>query len=206
MISRAQTIRTFAARSFPVFRSVVMSKPTRMPSWSGCCPGTALTCTNTSLPPLSGLMNPNPLSLLNTFTIPVATSPLLSVIYPVSAQFGAAVMQACSRLSEYPRASEVCNPLCASICGPRSNRKIVVQAASPWNAVRATNAAALLKRTRPLAPRVSSADDTRPGVSTNSAPRQLSGNGITLAINLVERSQEVFQERPKLLFGEWLSQ
>src|SRR5436309_5686341 len=66
---------TLTAFVFPLLLSVPRSYITRKPSASKGAPGaTALTWTNMSGPGSSGMMKPNPRSVLKNFTVPVGIS------------------------------------------------------------------------------------------------------------------------------------
>src|SRR5215468_3240819 len=67
-----RTARRLSADDLPVRRSATTSKVTFCPSFSPCIPArsTALMCTKTSLPPLSGCIKPKPFWTLNHFTVP----------------------------------------------------------------------------------------------------------------------------------------
>src|ERR1700709_431297 len=68
-----QTARRFSALVLPRIESTLDSNESFWPSLSELRPArsTALMCTNTSLPPSSGAMKPNPLVALNHLTVPV---------------------------------------------------------------------------------------------------------------------------------------
>src|SRR5262249_50323579 len=72
----AQTERRLSAEDLPVLRWATFSWAIFCPSLRVCMPArsTALMCTNTSFPPSSGWMNPNPFWLLNHFTVPCVIS------------------------------------------------------------------------------------------------------------------------------------
>src|SRR5262249_48942605 len=74
--------RRFPAADLPVLLSDTTSKATFWPSRRLRKPdcSTALICTNTSLPPSSGLMKPYPLSGLNHFTVPVVIGAFLKAV------------------------------------------------------------------------------------------------------------------------------